>query len=103
MFGFPLVKQERNPHNYFKDHQAERIGLEHTETFCAWLREVCLRLRPYPDTLNPPLPTRDGCTCVSNPPTLPLPLPPLTGWHDRRQRLSKGSRSWLRHGVRRWP
>ena len=20
MFGFPLVKQERNPHNYFKDH-----------------------------------------------------------------------------------
>ena len=40
MFGFPLVKQERNPHNYFKDHQAERIGLEHTETFCSWLREV---------------------------------------------------------------
>ena len=40
MFGFPLVKQERNPHNYFKDHQAERIGLEHTHTFCEWLREV---------------------------------------------------------------
>ena len=40
MFGFPLVKQERNPHNYFKDHQAERVGLEHTQTFCEWLREV---------------------------------------------------------------
>jgi hypothetical protein len=26
MFGFPLVKQERNPHNYFKDHQARTLN-----------------------------------------------------------------------------
>ncbi|KAJ1495460.1 hypothetical protein T484DRAFT_1762232 [Baffinella frigidus] len=26
MFGFPLVKQERNPHNYFKDHQGATWG-----------------------------------------------------------------------------
>ncbi|EKX51750.1 hypothetical protein GUITHDRAFT_150797 [Guillardia theta CCMP2712] len=47
MFGFPLVKQERNPHNYFNDHQAERIGLEFTETFCEWLREAPLKGTTY--------------------------------------------------------
>lgn len=47
MFGFPLVKQERNPHNYFKDHQAERIGLEHSETFCQWLREIKFTASTY--------------------------------------------------------
>eukprot|EP00290_Baffinella_frigidus_P006617 CAMPEP_0180124328 /NCGR_PEP_ID=MMETSP0986-20121125/4591_1 /TAXON_ID=697907 /ORGANISM="non described non described, Strain CCMP2293" /LENGTH=370 /DNA_ID=CAMNT_0022063657 /DNA_START=35 /DNA_END=1147 /DNA_ORIENTATION=- len=47
MFGFPLVKQERNPHNYFKDHQAERIGLEHTADFCRWLRAVPLTGKTY--------------------------------------------------------
>jgi hypothetical protein len=25
-YGFPLVKQERNPHNYFADHRAEEHG-----------------------------------------------------------------------------
>ena len=45
MFGFPLVKQERNPHNYFKDHMVERVGLEHTETFCEWLRAFTFTVR----------------------------------------------------------
>eukprot|EP00286_Rhodomonas_abbreviata_P007093 CAMPEP_0181335434 /NCGR_PEP_ID=MMETSP1101-20121128/26829_1 /TAXON_ID=46948 /ORGANISM="Rhodomonas abbreviata, Strain Caron Lab Isolate" /LENGTH=375 /DNA_ID=CAMNT_0023445553 /DNA_START=8 /DNA_END=1135 /DNA_ORIENTATION=- len=47
MFGLPLVKQERNPHNYFRDHMAERVGLEHTETFCAWLRDISLSGTTY--------------------------------------------------------
>ena len=47
MFGFPLVKQERNPHNYFVDHQKERIGLEHSETFCGWLRDLSFTGQTY--------------------------------------------------------
>jgi len=47
MFGYPLVKQERNPHNYFKDHQMERHGLEFTEVFCEWLRELDLKGTTY--------------------------------------------------------
>lgn len=37
-YGFPLVKQERNPHNYFVDHQKEEDGLELTDRFCEMLR-----------------------------------------------------------------
>lgn len=47
MFGFPLVKQERNPHNYFKDHMVERVGLEYTEVFCEWLRAIKFTGKTY--------------------------------------------------------
>ncbi len=32
-YGSPLVNQDRNPHNYFKDFDDERFGLEHTDVF----------------------------------------------------------------------
>jgi len=38
-YGEPWVIQERNEHNLFKDLRAELIGMEHTEKFCAALRE----------------------------------------------------------------
>lgn len=47
MRRYPLVKQLRNPHNYFKDHMAERLGLELTETFCMWLRSIPLQGTTY--------------------------------------------------------
>ncbi len=32
-YGAPLVRQERNPHDYFKDFDAERLGLETNDVF----------------------------------------------------------------------
>uniref|UniRef100_A0A6U4M738 Uncharacterized protein n=1 Tax=Hemiselmis andersenii TaxID=464988 RepID=A0A6U4M738_HEMAN len=52
MFGYPIVKQERNPHNYFKDHMAERHGLEFTQTFCRWLRAIKLKGTTYLECLS---------------------------------------------------
>jgi len=46
-YGFPLVKQERNPHNYFADHRAEEHGLEFTDRFCEWLRAMTLTGSTY--------------------------------------------------------
>lgn len=46
-YGFPLVKQERNPHNYFNDHRAEEDGLEFTDRFCEWLRAMTLTGTTY--------------------------------------------------------
>jgi len=51
VFGYPIVKQLRNPHNYFKDHQAERHGLELTEHFCSWLRAIPLKGTTYLDCM----------------------------------------------------
>lgn len=51
VFGYPIVKQLRNPHNYFKDHQAERHGLELTEHFCSWLRAMDLKGTCYLDCM----------------------------------------------------
>jgi hypothetical protein len=46
-FGAPLVRQERNVHNLLKDLDAERLGMEHTETFCAILKAIPLRAADY--------------------------------------------------------
>lgn len=37
-YGAPLVRQKRNPHNYFKDFDAERMGLEYNDIFLEALR-----------------------------------------------------------------
>lgn len=39
-YGHPLVTQKRNPHNYFKDLEKERLGMILTDRFCDWLRKV---------------------------------------------------------------
>jgi hypothetical protein len=46
-FGSPLVRQERNVHNLLKDLDAERLGMEHTETFCMILKAIPLRAWSY--------------------------------------------------------
>ncbi len=40
LYGTPIVRQERNPHNYFNDHEKERQGLEYVYQFTAWLRGI---------------------------------------------------------------
>ena len=44
-YGAPLVRQERNPHDYFKDFDAERLGLETNDVFLAALHACDLRER----------------------------------------------------------
>jgi len=39
-YGEPLVRQERNPHNLLRDLKDEMFGYEHTETLCAFLRDI---------------------------------------------------------------
>lgn len=46
-FGLPLVRQERNPHNYLKDFDQERLGMEVTGLFLQELRATALRGKSY--------------------------------------------------------
>ena len=46
-YGAPLVRQERNPHDYFKDFDAERLGLETNDVFLAALHACDLGAGGY--------------------------------------------------------
>jgi glycosyltransferase involved in cell wall biosynthesis len=46
-YGAPLVRQERNPHDYFKDLDAERFGLEANDVFLDGLRSCTLSTGDY--------------------------------------------------------
>lgn len=48
-FGFPLVKQARNPHDLWVDADQERFGMQLTDIFCEWLRKVQLNGNNYFD------------------------------------------------------
>lgn len=51
-YGSPLVRQKRNPHNYFKDFDAERFGMEHTELFLDALRACRLTGKTYKEAFS---------------------------------------------------
>jgi hypothetical protein len=46
-FGEPVVRQERNPHDLWKDLDVERNGMIMTDSFCAALREIPLTSHTY--------------------------------------------------------
>jgi len=46
-FGEPLVRQERNPHDLWKDLDQERNGMIMTDDFCAALRSLTLKGSGY--------------------------------------------------------
>jgi len=46
-FGKPLVYQERNPHNYFKDYEKEKHGMALSDLFCDWLKSIRLKGSDY--------------------------------------------------------
>lgn len=50
-FGRPLVRQARNPHDYFKDFDLERLGMELTPRLTQWLRAVELTGKGYSECL----------------------------------------------------
>jgi hypothetical protein len=48
-FGAPIVRQARNPHNYWKDLEAESMGMILTEKFTNILRSIELTGKNYGD------------------------------------------------------
>ena len=46
-YGGPLVRQQRNPHDYWKDLDVERNGMIMTDDFCAALRAIPLTGSTY--------------------------------------------------------
>ena len=51
-FGTPLVRQERNPHNLFKDLENEVIGMQLTDRLVDWLRTVELKGVTYGECIK---------------------------------------------------
>ena len=49
-FGNPLVKQERNIHNYWKDLAKEDLGMQLTNTFVEFLKKIKLTGKNYQDS-----------------------------------------------------
>jgi Reversibly glycosylated polypeptide len=49
VFGSPVVRQDRNPHNLWKDLDVERNGMIMTDDFCAALRSIPLTGKTYHD------------------------------------------------------
>ena len=52
VFGEPLVRQERNPHNLWKDLEQERNGMIMTDEFCETLRGIALTGATYQECFN---------------------------------------------------
>lgn len=46
-FGDPWVRQKRNPHDYWKDLDNERVGMRQTDAFCETLRAISLTGSTY--------------------------------------------------------
>jgi hypothetical protein len=51
-FGDPWVRQKRNPHDYWKDLDNERVGMRQTDAFCAALRSIRLTGTTYHECLG---------------------------------------------------
>jgi len=60
-FGQPLVRQDRNPHNLWKDLDDEQVNNQATEPFVSTLREVRLTARTYVEALDELI---SGCLAV---------------------------------------
>lgn len=50
-YGSPTVRQDRNPHDLFRDIQAEMLGYEHTQHLCDVLRGIELPATSHVDEL----------------------------------------------------
>lgn len=51
-FGEPIVRQERNQHNLWKDFDGERVGMQLTDRIVDWLRTVEFKGSNYSDCLS---------------------------------------------------
>ena len=85
-FGEPLVRQERNPHDLWKDLDVERNGMIMTDDFCEALRRVTLTGRSYSE-------------CFAElAAKLPGAWPEAPGWtesqNECRSRLLEGMEIW---------
>ena len=55
-YGHPLVVQKRNPHNYYKDIEAERLGTLLTDRLCDWLRTIAFTGTTYAQCFSEMIP-----------------------------------------------
>jgi hypothetical protein len=85
-FGEPLVRQKRNPHDLWRDLDAERNGMILTDDFCAALRSIPLKGETYHQCFGE----------IAD--TLPLAWADGGEWTDSqrewRTRLMEGMRLW---------
>ena len=51
-FGAPWVRQARNPHDLWRDLDAERLGMRGTDSFCSALRAIPLTASTYHDNFG---------------------------------------------------
>lgn len=51
-FGAPVVEQQRNAHNLWKDLDSERLGMQLTDRLVEWLRDVRLKSDDYGGCLD---------------------------------------------------
>ncbi len=58
-YGLPLVTQKRNPHDYYRDFEAEKIGMQITDNFCDFLRGIKLSGNDYGTCLEEILTAKD--------------------------------------------
>jgi hypothetical protein len=56
VYGFPVVKQERNPHNYYVDFDNERMGMQLTLKFSGYLMKLNLSGTTYEETFADMIP-----------------------------------------------
>jgi hypothetical protein len=88
-FGGPLVRQQRNPHDLWRDLDAERDGMILTDEFCAALRSIPLAGSSYHECFAEIAAGLPGAF-----PAAPGWTESQTGW---RSRLIEGLQIW--HGV----
>jgi len=60
-FGHPLVRQKRNPHDYWIDLEKEKDGMRLTDTFCQYLRVIRFAGNSYNDCYKEAI---DGLRCA---------------------------------------
>jgi hypothetical protein len=85
-FGRPLVRQDRNAHDLYRDFDLERLGMRYTDGFCAALRAT-------------PLKGKDYATCALE------ALDITANWAANDPKLDKDSRAAIEkfvEGYRHW-
>ena len=85
-FGEPLVRQQRNPHDLWKDLDAERNGMILTDDFCAALRSIPLTGATYHRCF--------GQIAAALPEAWPEGKEWTESQRDWRSRLLEGMRLW---------
>jgi len=59
-FGEPVVRQDRNAHDLWKDLESERVGMQMTDKLVDWLKGITLKGKTYGECLWEIIPALDS-------------------------------------------